>query len=68
MAQAQQQTTMKRIASELGVSVTTISKVLNNHGDISEATRDRVLATSATPSPAASPSAAPTPSASSFPT
>ena len=38
------QTTMKRVASELGVSVTTISKVLNNHGDISEATRDRVLA------------------------
>jgi LacI family transcriptional regulator len=38
------QTTMKRIASDLGVSVTTISKVLNNHGDISEATRDRVLA------------------------
>jgi len=37
-------TTMKRIASELGVSVTTISKVLNNHGDISEATRDRVMA------------------------
>src|SRR5712672_3294605 len=43
MAQTQQ-TTMKRIASELGVSVTTISKVLNHHGDISEATRDRVLA------------------------
>jgi LacI family transcriptional regulator len=43
MAQTQQ-TTMKRIAIELGVSVTTISKVLNNHGDISEATRDRVLA------------------------
>src|ERR1700694_3599090 len=39
-----QQTTMKRIASELGVSVTTISKVLNNHGDVSEATRERVLA------------------------
>ena len=38
------QTTMKRIAAELGVSVTTISKVLNHHGDISEATRDRVLA------------------------
>src|SRR4029450_5539036 len=38
------QTTMKRVASELGVSVTTISKVLNNHVDISEATRDRVLA------------------------
>src|SRR5262245_21023857 len=37
-------TTMKRIASELGVSVTTISKVLNNHADISEATRSRVLA------------------------
>ena len=38
---ATSQTTMKRIASELGVSVTTISKVLNNHGDISDATRDR---------------------------
>jgi LacI family transcriptional regulator len=38
------QTTMKRIASELGVSITTISKVLNNHADISQATRDRVLA------------------------
>src|SRR6478736_9258466 len=37
-------TTMKRVARELGVSVTTISKVLNNHGDISEATRNRVLA------------------------
>jgi LacI family transcriptional regulator len=35
---------MKRIAGELGVSVMTISKVLNNHADISEATRDRVLA------------------------
>ena len=35
---------MKRIAGELGVSITTVSKVLNNHGDISEATRDRVLA------------------------
>jgi LacI family transcriptional regulator len=38
------QTTMKRIAGELGVSITTVSKVLNNHGDISEATRTRVLA------------------------
>src|SRR5919109_4073 len=38
------QTTMKRIAGELGVSITTVSKVLNNHGDISEATRGRVLA------------------------
>ena len=37
-------TTMKRIAGELGVSITTVSKVLNNHGDISEATRTRVLA------------------------
>jgi LacI family transcriptional regulator, galactose operon repressor len=38
------QTTMKRIAGELGVSITTVSKVLNNHVDISEATRTRVLA------------------------
>src|SRR5918996_1254954 len=36
--------TMRRIAGELGVSVMTVSKVLNNHGDISVATRDRVLA------------------------
>ena len=35
---------MRRIAGELGVSVMTVSKVLNNHGDISEATRGRVLA------------------------
>ena len=33
-----------RIAGELGVSITTVSKVLNNHADISEATRSRVLA------------------------
>ena len=38
------QTTMKRIAGALGVSITTVSKVLNNHDDISEATRTRVLA------------------------
>jgi len=38
------QTTMKRIAGELGVSITTVSKVLNNQPDISQATRDRVLA------------------------
>jgi LacI family transcriptional regulator len=38
------QTTMKRIAGELGVSITTVSKVLNNQPDISEATRTRVLA------------------------
>src|SRR3981081_1107077 len=37
-------TTMKRIAGELGVSITTVSKVLNNRGDIGEATRTRVLA------------------------
>jgi LacI family transcriptional regulator len=37
-------TTMKRIAGELGVSITTVSKVLNNRGDIGEATRIRVLA------------------------
>jgi LacI family transcriptional regulator len=36
--------TMKLVAAELGVSVTTISKVLNNHADIGEATRQRVLA------------------------
>jgi LacI family transcriptional regulator, galactose operon repressor len=35
---------MKRIARELGVSVTTISKVLNHHVDIGESTRARVLA------------------------
>jgi len=37
-------TTMKHIAGELGVSITTVSKVLNNHDDISPATRARVLA------------------------
>jgi LacI family transcriptional regulator len=37
-------TTMKRIAGELGVSITTVSKVLNNRADISDATRSRVLA------------------------
>lgn len=36
-------TTMKEIAKELGVSVVTVSKVLRNHEDISEATRKRVL-------------------------
>jgi LacI family transcriptional regulator len=35
---------MKRIAGELGVSITTVSKVLNNRADISAATRTRVLA------------------------
>jgi LacI family transcriptional regulator len=38
------QTTMKRIAGELGVSITTVSKVLNNQPDISDATRTRVRA------------------------
>jgi LacI family transcriptional regulator, galactose operon repressor len=37
-------TTMKRVAAELGVSVTTVSKVLNHHADIGHATRERVLA------------------------
>jgi LacI family transcriptional regulator len=35
---------MRRIAQELGVSVTTVSKVLNEHADIGPATRARVLA------------------------
>jgi len=34
---------MKDLAHELGVSVVTISKVLRNHSDISEETRNRVL-------------------------
>jgi LacI family transcriptional regulator len=36
--------TMRRLAEELGVSITTVSKVLNNQPDIGEATRARVLA------------------------
>ena len=35
---------MKRIAEELGVSITTVSKVLNEQPDIGPATRARVLA------------------------
>lgn len=35
--------TMKDIARELGVSVVTVSKVLRNHEDIGEETRQRVL-------------------------
>src|SRR5215831_34090 len=34
---------MKDIARDLGVSVVTVSKVLRNHSDISEETRERVL-------------------------
>lgn len=34
---------MKDIARDLGVSVVTVSKVLRNHADISEETRNRVL-------------------------
>jgi len=34
---------MKDIARDLGVSVVTVSKVLRNHSDIGEATRERVL-------------------------
>ena len=37
-------TTMKRIAADLGVSITTVSKVLNGQPDIGHATRSRVLA------------------------
>jgi LacI family transcriptional regulator len=37
-------TTMKRIAAELGVSITTVSKVINHHADIGTKTRARVLA------------------------
>ena len=37
-------TRMKDIARDLGVSVITISKVLRNHPDIGEETRERVLA------------------------
>src|SRR5438874_513209 len=35
--------TMKRVAAELGVSITTVPKVLNNQPDIGAATRARVL-------------------------
>ncbi|MEO6923345.1 MAG: LacI family DNA-binding transcriptional regulator [Bryocella sp.] len=34
---------MKDIATDLGISVVTVSKVLNNHHDISAATKERVL-------------------------
>jgi LacI family transcriptional regulator len=34
---------MKDIANELGISVVTVSKVINNHRDISPSTRERVL-------------------------
>src|SRR5689334_20262831 len=37
-------TRMKDIAQDLGVSVITISKVLRNHPDIGDETRERVLA------------------------
>ena len=35
---------MKDIARDLGVSIITVSKVLRNHPDVSEETRQRVLA------------------------
>ena len=35
---------MKDIARDLGVSVITISKVLRNHPDVGDETRERVLA------------------------
>src|SRR5580700_11775519 len=37
-------TRMKDIARDLGVSVVTISKVLSNHPDVGDETRERVLA------------------------
>ena len=37
-------TRMKDIAEDLGLSVITISKVLRNHPDVGEETRERVLA------------------------
>jgi LacI family transcriptional regulator len=36
--------TMRHVAAALGVSVTTVSKVLNNRGDIGDEMRERVLA------------------------
>ena len=36
-------TRLKDIAADLGVSVVTVSKVLRNHSDISEETRERVM-------------------------
>lgn len=36
-------TTLKKMAKELGVSVSTVSRSLNNHPDISNATKDKVL-------------------------
>jgi LacI family transcriptional regulator len=35
--------TMRQVAQEAGVSVKTVSRVVNNQGEISEATRERVL-------------------------
>ena len=35
--------TMKDIARELGLSVVTVSKVIRNHSDIGDETRQRVL-------------------------
>jgi len=37
-------TRMKDMARDLGVSVVTVSKVLRNHPDVGEETRERVLA------------------------
>ena len=37
-------TTVRRIAQEVGVSITTVSRVLNNHPQVSSATRQAVLA------------------------
>ena len=37
--------TIKDVAEHSGVSVSTVSRVLNNHPDVSEAVRSRVLET-----------------------
>src|SRR5450432_1052757 len=37
-------TRMKDIAKDLGVSIMTVSKVLRNHPDVGDETRERVLA------------------------
>jgi len=36
-------TTLKKIANELGISISTVSRSLNNHPDISEQTKTKVL-------------------------